>query len=121
MVPRLIDEIPVLTVLATQCQGVSHIRGAKELRVKESDRIEAMATALRDMGANITTSEDGMIITGPTPLHGASVSALGDHRVAMSIAVAGLIASGTTTIEGAEAIATSYPDFENDLMRLCIV
>ncbi len=121
MVPRLIDEIPVLAVLATQCNGVSEIRGAKELRVKESDRIETMAEGLRRMGAQVETYEDGLSISGPTPLTAATLNAKGDHRIAMSYAIAGLIARGETVIEGAEAIATSYPDFEKDLLRLCIV
>jgi 3-phosphoshikimate 1-carboxyvinyltransferase len=121
MVPRLIDEIPVLAVLATQCNGVTEIRGARELRVKESDRIETMAVGLRSMGAEVETYEDGLSISGPTPLKGAYVEANGDHRIAMSFAIAGLLAGGETIIDGAEAIATSYPSFENDLMRLCIV
>ncbi|CAN5417875.1 3-phosphoshikimate 1-carboxyvinyltransferase [soil metagenome] len=121
MVPRLIDEIPVLCVLATQCEGVSVIRGARELRVKESDRIETMAEGLRAMGANVETFEDGLSISGPTPLHGAYVESKGDHRIAMSFAIAGLVADEMTVIEGAEAIATSYPSFEEDLLRLCIV
>jgi 3-phosphoshikimate 1-carboxyvinyltransferase len=121
MVPRLIDEIPVLSVLATQCAGVTEIRGAKELRVKESDRIETMAQGLRAMGADVETYDDGLSINGPTALHGATIDAQGDHRIAMSFAVAGLIAGGETIIEGAEAIATSYPGFHDDLMRLAIV
>ena len=121
MVPRLIDEIPVLAVLATQCNGVTEIRGAKELRVKESDRIETMAAGLRAMGASVETYEDGLSISGPTPLTGALVEAKGDHRIAMSFAIAGLFARGETVIEGAEAIATSYPSFEADLQRLSVV
>jgi 3-phosphoshikimate 1-carboxyvinyltransferase len=121
LVPRLLDEIPVLAVLATQCHGVSEIRGAKELRVKESDRIETMAEGLRAMGADVETYEDGMSISGPTRLRGTLVEANGDHRIAMSFAVAGLIAEGPTVIEGAEAIATSYPAFQEDMMRLSVV
>lgn len=120
LVPRLIDEIPVLAVLATQAEGVSVIRDAAELRVKESDRIEQVAAGLRLMGAHVETHADGMTITGPTPLMGAKISANGDHRLAMAFAVAGLVASGETIIEGAEAIATSYPDFEKDLWSVCI-
>lgn len=118
LVPRLIDEIPVLAVLATQCEGVTKIHDAKELRVKESDRIELVAKYLRAMGAKVETQDDGMEIEGPTPLQGTYVEAHGDHRIAMAFAVAALIAEGETFIEGAESIATSYPDFENDLRRL---
>lgn len=121
LVPRLIDEIPILAVLATQCEGVSVIRNAEELRVKESDRIETMANALTRMGANIETFADGMAVYGPTPLHGQSFHVEGDHRVAMALAIAGLIAEGTTEISGAETIATSYPQFHEHLRGLAIV
>jgi len=121
LVPRLIDEIPVLAVLATQCAGTCIIRDARELRVKESDRIELVADGLRRMGAIVETFEDGMAISGPTALRAATIEANGDHRIAMAFAIAGLIADGTTTIHGAETIATSYPTFESDLMRLSIV
>lgn len=118
LVPRLIDEIPALAVLATQCHGVSTIRDAGELRVKESDRLELMASGLRAMGAQVETFEDGMAITGPTPLKATKIDAQMDHRIAMAFAIAGLIAEGTTEIEGAEAIATSFPTFESELRRL---
>ena len=121
LVPRLIDEIPVLAILATQCSGTSIIRDARELRVKESDRIELVADGLRRMGAVVETFDDGMAISGPTALNGVTIDAHGDHRIAMAFAIAGLIADGTTTIHGADSIATSYPDFESDLMRLTIV
>ena len=121
LVPRLIDEIPVLAVLATQCDGTTEIRDAKELRVKESDRIELIADGLRRMGATVETSEDGMAIHGPAKLKGISIDAKGDHRIAMAFAVAGLIAEGKTEIEGAETIRTSFPDFESELWRLCVV
>jgi len=120
LVPRLIDEIPVLAVLATQCEGTSYIRDAKEMRIKESDRIEVMATNLRRMGANIETFEDGMAITGPTPLTGIQVDSKLDHRIAMSFAIAGCIADGVTEISGAESIRTSFPNFEQELARLAI-
>ena len=119
--PRLIDEIPVLAVLATQCDGTSEIRDAKELRVKESDRIELIADGLRRMGAHVETFEDGMAITGPVKLEGARIEAHGDHRIAMAFAIAGLIAEGKTEIDGAESIRTSFPNFETELWRLCIV
>lgn len=118
LVPRLIDEIPVLAVLATQAQGWTTIRDADELRVKESDRIERMAEGLRAMGATIETFPDGMSIEGPTTLRGASLDAFGDHRLAMAFAIAGLVAEGETVIDGAESIATSFPDFERTLMLL---
>lgn len=121
LVPRLIDEIPVLAVLASQCDGVSVIRDARELRVKESDRIERVAQNLRAMGASVETFEDGMAISGPTRLNGADVETNGDHRIGMAFAVAGLIAEGETVIEGAEAIATSFPTFAEDLWDLTYV
>lgn len=120
LVPRLIDEIPVLAVLATQAEGVSTIRDASELRVKESDRIEQIATGLRAMGASIETHPDGLTITGPTPLRATTIDAAGDHRIAMAFAIAGLVAEGETLIEGAETVVTSYPNFENDLWRICL-
>jgi 3-phosphoshikimate 1-carboxyvinyltransferase len=121
LVPRLVDEIPVLAILATQLDGVSRIRDAKELRVKESDRIEAMTVGLRAMGANVEVFEDGMDISGPTRLKGTRIEANYDHRIAMAFAIAGLIAEGETTISGEETIATSYPDFERDLWSVCVV
>ncbi len=118
LVPRLIDEIPVLAVLATQCEGTTMIRDASELRVKESDRIEVVVDGLRRMGAQVETFPDGMAITGPTPLQGIQIDAGHDHRIAMAFAIAGLIADGRSEISGAESIATSYPDFVADLRRL---
>lgn len=118
LVPRLVDEIPVLAVLATQLEGTSIIRDASELRVKESDRIESVAKGLRAMGAKIDTYEDGMAILGPTPLQGAHIEADLDHRIAMAFAIAGLIAEGETTIGGAESVETSYPDFFHHLDAL---
>lgn len=119
LVPRLIDEIPVLAVLATQCNGQTIIRDAKEMRVKESDRIACMVEGLRAMGAKIEATDDGMIIEGPTPLAGTHIDASGDHRIAMSFAIAGLIAShGDTIIDGADSIATSYPNFLSDLATI---
>ncbi len=120
LVPRLIDEIPILAVLATQCEGTSIIRDAKEMRVKESDRIELVASNLVRMGAKVEVFEDGMAIAGPTPLKGIQVDSKLDHRIAMTFAIAGCIASGTTKIIGAESIRTSFPDFEEVLARLAI-
>jgi 3-phosphoshikimate 1-carboxyvinyltransferase len=118
LVPRLIDEIPVLAVMATQCNGTSVIRDARELRVKESDRIELVASGLRAMGAQVETFDDGLSISGPTPLRATRIDCRLDHRIAMAFAVAGLIADGTTEIVGAEAIRTSFPNFESELRRL---
>jgi len=120
LVPRLIDEIPVLAVLATQCQGTTVIKDARELRVKESDRIELVADGLRRMGASVETFEDGMAIEGPVKLQGTYIDAHHDHRIAMAFAVAGLAAEGQTTIDGAESIATSFPSFESELRRLTV-
>ena len=115
---RMIDELPVLAVAATQIAGTSVIAGAAELRVKESDRLYAMEAGLRAMGADITASEDGWVINGPRDLEGARVDAEGDHRVAMALAVAGLIADGKTEIQGAECVDISYPGFFDDLEHL---
>ena len=115
LVPRLIDEIPVLAVLATQLSGETIVRDARELRVKETDRIGVIAAGLRSMGANIEPTDDGFIIQGPTPLRGTTIDASGDHRVGMAFAIAGLIADGETVIENADSIKTSYPNFEEHL------
>ena len=116
--PRLVDEIPVLAVAACCAEGVSRITGAEELRVKETDRLAVMARQLGAMGARIEEFEDGMTITGSTPLHGATVDSETDHRVAMSLAVASLVAGGSTTLHRPEAAAVSYPEFWDDLARL---
>jgi 3-phosphoshikimate 1-carboxyvinyltransferase len=110
-VPRMIDEFPIWAVAATQASGETVVRDAGELRVKESDRIATLAGELRKMGAQIQERPDGFAITGPTPLHGARVSAHSDHRLAMSLAVAGLVAKGETIVEGWECVADSYPGF----------
>lgn len=117
-IPSLIDEIPLLAVVATQAAGTTEIRDASELRVKESDRIAVMGDGLRRMGAKVQELPDGMVIEGPTPLRGTEVDALHDHRIAMSFAVAGLIADGPTTISGAESIPTSFPGFAEVLRGL---
>ena len=118
IMPRLVDEIPVLAVAACCAEGISRITGAEELRVKETDRLAVMARQLGAMGARIDEAEDGMTITGPTPLQGATVDSETDHRVAMSLAVAALVARGSTTIQRPEAAAVSYPEFWHDLERL---
>ncbi len=116
---RMIDELPVLAVAATQLPGTSVITGAAELRVKESDRLAAMAQGLIAMGADVVAQEDGWVIHGPRFLEAARVDSAGDHRVAMALAVAGLIADGTTEIEGAECVDISYPRFFDHLEYLC--
>jgi len=110
-IPGLIDEIPVLAVAATQAKGVTLIRGASELRVKESDRLAALATELRKMGAQIRELPDGLEITGPTKLKGTEVNSWGDHRIAMALAIGGLIASGETCLEESQWVDISFPNF----------
>lgn len=110
-VPRMIDEFPIFAVAATQAHGETRVRDAQELRVKESDRVATVAQELLKMGAQIEEQEDGFVIEGPTQLHGARVNAHNDHRLAMSLAVAGLIAQGETIIEGWECVADSFPNF----------
>jgi len=120
LVPRLIDELPVIAVLATQAEGSTVIRDAGELRVKESDRIASIGSGLRAMGATCEMTADGMVIEGPVQLRPASVHADGDHRLAMAFAVAACltVGAGTTRVDGAETVATSYPRFLEDLARL---
>lgn len=114
-VPAIIDELPLLAVLATQAQGRTEVRGAAELRVKESDRIDAISAALRAMGASVETFADGFAIEGRQQLRGAVIDPCGDHRIAMAAAVASLAAHGTTTIADAECVGVSYPAFFRDL------
>lgn len=114
----LIDELPVLAVAAAVSPGVSEIRGARELRVKESDRIATLAAGLRELGAEIEELEDGLRISGPRLLEGARVDSRGDHRMAMAFAVAGMLAAGETEIEGADSAAVSDPGFWEQAARL---
>lgn len=113
-----IDEIPVLSLAATQAKGRTVIRGAGELRHKESDRIVGIVDGLRTLGARIDAIGDDLLIDGPTPLRGGLVDSLGDHRLALTFAIAGLIADGRTTIAGAESVSVSYPGFFSDLERI---
>ncbi|WP_124727351.1 3-phosphoshikimate 1-carboxyvinyltransferase [Staphylospora marina] len=115
LIPRLIDELPVLAVLATQAEGTTVIRDAEELRVKETDRIETLAGELRKLGARVETTADGMIIEGPVTLRGGSVSGHGDHRLAMALSVAGLASRDPVSVSRTEAIRVSYPGFEQAL------
>lgn len=117
-IPLLVDELPLVALLATQAPGTTIIRDAGELRVKETDRIEAVVQGLRAFGGNLDELTDGFTISGPSPLHGATVHARGDHRIAMMFALAGTIASGETIVEGAEASAVSFPGFERALTEL---
>lgn len=119
LIPRLIDEIPILAVAAAFAEGTTLIRDAAELRVKESDRLAVMATQLSKMGAVITEQPDGLEITGGHPLHGAEVDSFTDHRIAMSLAIAALMAKGPTAIHRAEAAGISYPNFIPTLQALC--
>jgi 3-phosphoshikimate 1-carboxyvinyltransferase len=114
-VPRLIDELPILSVAGALASGRTVIRQAGELRVKETDRIAAMAHNLRAMGAQVGELNDGLEISGPAPLHGAPVPSFGDHRIAMAFAIAGLFAEGETIVQDAECIRESYPGFETML------
>ncbi len=117
-IPSVIDEVPVLSVLATQASGLTTIRGAAELRQKESDRLAQMARGLNAMGADVRELEDGLEIRGPSQLHAARIDAMSDHRIAMSFAIAGLIAEGETLIYGAEWADVSFPGFFELLSQL---
>ena len=119
LIPRLIDELPIIALLATQAQGQTVIKDAEELKVKETDRIQVVADALNSMGATITPTADGMIIKGKSTLHGARVNTFGDHRIGMMTAIAALlVADGEVELDRAEAINTSYPSFFDDLETL---
>jgi 3-phosphoshikimate 1-carboxyvinyltransferase len=115
---RMIDEFPIFAVLATQAHGTTVVRDAQELRVKESNRIDGLVDELRKMGASIEATPDGFVVQGPTRLRGAVVDTHADHRVAMALAVAGLIAHGDTTLLGAECVSKTYPTFFADLASL---
>lgn len=118
IIPRLIDELPIIALLATQAHGKTVIKDAEELKVKETNRIDATAEELRKLGADITPTEDGLIINGPTPLHGGKVSSQGDHRIGMMLQIAALLTDEEVELEKAEAVAVSYPDFFEDVARL---
>jgi 3-phosphoshikimate 1-carboxyvinyltransferase len=118
LIPRLVDEIPVLAVAACYAEGISRVTGAEELRVKETDRLAVMARQLGAMGARIEEFADGLTIEGGIPLHGAEVDSETDHRVAMSLAVAAQVAHGPTQLHRSGAAAVSYPGFWDDLERL---
>jgi 3-phosphoshikimate 1-carboxyvinyltransferase len=115
MVPGLVDELPILAVAGAFARGRFEVRGATELRVKESDRIAAMVGGLQAMGADIEEHEDGFAVQGGQPLRGAMVSSRGDHRIAIALSVAALGARGDTDIEGAGAVSISFPAFFREL------
>jgi 3-phosphoshikimate 1-carboxyvinyltransferase len=119
MIPRLIDEIPVLAVLATQLKGRTVIKDAQELRVKETDRIRAICNELKKFGAEMEETEDGMIINGPNRLKGAVCESYKDHRIAMALSIAGLIAKGKTIIKDVDCINISFPGFVDILKEVC--
>jgi 3-phosphoshikimate 1-carboxyvinyltransferase len=118
LVPRAIDELPLVALAGALASGETVIRDAAELRVKESDRVATTGALLRAFGAQVEEREDGLRIVGGATLHGATVDSAGDHRVAMLGAIAGLLAAGETTVTGADAVAVSYPAFWSDLGRL---
>lgn len=118
LIPTLIDELPVIAIMAAFAQGTTIIRDAQELKVKESDRITVMCENLKRMGADVTPTEDGMIINGGKNLHGACIDSHLDHRIAMSFAVAGAICDGVLSINGGECVNISYPEFYKDLYSL---
>ena len=115
---RTLDELPIVALLATQAQGETHISDAKMLRHKECDRIHAMTQELRRMGAHIEEQEDGWIISGPTPLQGTLVKSYGDHRIAMTLVLAGMIAQGETELDSIDCISVSFPHFIPTLLAL---
>jgi 3-phosphoshikimate 1-carboxyvinyltransferase len=117
-IPQLIDELPILAVAGALAQGTTIIRHAQELRVKETDRIAAIAHNLRSMGVQVVELTDGLEIHGPAPMHGARLSSFGDHRIAMAFAVAGMFAEGETIIQDVDCVSTSYPGFEKMLSEL---
>ena len=118
IIPRVIDELPVLALAACFAKGETIIKDSEELRVKESDRISATVNSLSKLGAKIEETNDGMIITGGTPLIGSEVDSFGDHRIAMTNGIAGLIAKGETTVINSESANISYPTFWETLKSL---
>ncbi len=120
MIPSLIDELPLLAVAGSQIEGGIHIRDAGELRLKESDRLAATVENLRAMGAEVEEFDDGLSVSGPTQLRGASIDSRGDHRIAMAFAVAALIADGETEIAGSECVGISFPEFFGLLESLVV-
>ena len=114
-VPSIIDELPILALMATQAHGITKVSGAEELRVKESDRIEAICDNLKNMGADVEELDDGFIIKGPTKLNGALIKTYDDHRIAMTFEIASLIAEGKTQLDNNSCISISFPEFYSTL------
>jgi 3-phosphoshikimate 1-carboxyvinyltransferase len=119
VIPRAIDEMPIIALAATQANGTTIIKDAQELKVKETNRIDTVVNELRKLGANIEATDDGMIIHGKTSLHGGEVDSHGDHRIGMMLAIANLITNSEVTLNRKEAIRVSYPTFFEDLHSLC--
>jgi 3-phosphoshikimate 1-carboxyvinyltransferase len=117
-VPGLVDELPIIAILATQAKGKTEVRGAEELRVKECDRIHAICKNLKIIGANIEELEDGFIIHGPTQLKGGEIETFHDHRIAMAFTIAGLVSDGDIILDYPECASISYPEFYDELERL---
>jgi 3-phosphoshikimate 1-carboxyvinyltransferase len=117
-IPSIIDELPLLAIVASQASGLTRVEGAQELRVKESDRIEALAQGLRAMGGKIQTCKDGFWIEGPQSLVGGTIESFHDHRIAMAFSIAALLAEGKTQILDAECVSISYPQFYKILQEL---
>jgi len=117
-VPSLVDEVPILALIASQAHGETRFEGVGELRVKESDRLTAIAKGLATLGATAEVEGDTLVVRGPAPLHGGTLDSLGDHRLAMTWAVAGLVAGGEVRIGRFGAVDVSYPDFVGDLKGL---
>ncbi|MGG1675145.1 3-phosphoshikimate 1-carboxyvinyltransferase [Neobacillus sp. NRS-1170] len=118
LIPKLIDEIPIIALLATQAEGKTIIKDAEELKVKETNRIDTVVNELQKLGASIEATDDGMIINGKSNLHGGTVSSHGDHRIGMMLAIAALVSDGDVLLENPEAIAVSYPNFFEHLKSL---
>jgi 3-phosphoshikimate 1-carboxyvinyltransferase len=119
IIPKVIDELPIIAVAATQAVGTTVIKDAHELRVKETDRIYAITAGLKKMGANIEEKEDGLIIEGPIKLKGNICESFDDHRIGMALAIAGVIAEEKTTLLESECIDISFPEFTSILRRIC--
>tara|TARA_B100000029_G_scaffold516539_1_gene630676 strand:+ start:7020 stop:8264 length:1245 start_codon:yes stop_codon:yes gene_type:complete len=117
-IPGMIDEIPILAVIATQINGVTKVKGAKELRFKECDRIKAICHNLNNMGANIEQFDDGFIIKGPSTLNGTTIKTFNDHRIAMAFSIAGLIAKGKTNLDNPKCVEISFPEFHSILNKV---
>lgn len=118
LIPKLIDELPLIAVIATQAQGKTVVKDALELRIKESDRISAIVGELKKMGASIEETKDGFVVEGPTPLHSAVCNSYDDHRIAMALSVAAWIADGESTIKDADCVGISFPEFYNMVRNL---